>query len=166
MGYQEYIPLSSEFMVPIVVTGFEPFDIVQGIYMTVSQLEKGTYKVENQYKRAVNKEGNLKARELMNDVFDVTDRQWRGIGVIPDSGLRLSEAYRDFDAETIFNVENIKQSESELCIAGEILQGFKRPDDCGEFGNRCTPEHPLGAPMVSTEGACAAYYRYRKIGSN
>lgn len=163
MGYEDYIPIAEKYKTPIVVTGFEPVDILQGIYMTVKQLEEGRCNVENQYSRVVNKEGNIAAKKLMEDVFEVTDRKWRGIGTIPNSGWKLSEKYKDFDAERIFDVETIEVNESPLCIAGDVLRGLKKPMQCSAFGNECVPEHPLGAPMVSTEGACAAYFHYGKI---
>lgn len=163
MGYEEYLPLAKNFKTPIVVTGFEPVDLLQGIYMTVKQLEENRYDVENQYSRVVLKKGNDGAIKLIEDVFEVTDRKWRGIGTIPNSGWKLSEKYKNFDAEKIFDVESIEVNESPLCIAGEVLQGLKKPTECSAFGNECTPEHPLGAPMVSTEGACAAYFHYGKV---
>jgi hydrogenase expression/formation protein HypD len=160
MGYEEYEPIASRYRVPIVVTGFEPLDLVQGIYMTVAALEAGRVGVENQYSRSVRREGNVPARRLIDRVFEVCDRPWRGIGVIPRSGLRLRPDYEAFDAERRFGVSSVSAQESPLCIAGEILRGHRRPLECSQFGTRCTPEHPLGAPMVSSEGACAAYYRY------
>lgn len=163
MGYEEYFPLAEKFKTPIVVTGFEPVDLLQGIYMTVKQLEENRCEVENQYSRAVFKEGNTAAKRLIADVFEVTDRKWRGIGKIPKSGWKLRDKYSDYDAEKIFDVGSIEVNESPLCIAGEVLQGIKKPTECSAFGNECTPEHPLGAPMVSTEGACAAYFHYRKV---
>lgn len=163
MGYEEYLPLAKNYRTPIVVTGFEPVDLLQGIYMTVKQLEENRYDVENQYSRVVLKKGNDGAIKLIEDVFEVTDRKWRGIGTIPNSGWKLSEKYKNFDAEKIFDVESIEVNESPLCIAGEVLQGLKKPTECSAFGNECTPEHPLGAPMVSTEGACAAYFHYGKV---
>jgi hydrogenase expression/formation protein HypD len=163
MGYEEYTPLSEKYKTPIVVTGFEPVDLLHGIYMTVKQLEENRCEVENQYSRAVVKEGNLAAKKLIADVFEVTDRKWRGIGTIPNSGWKLNNKYAEYDAEKIFDVESIEVNESPLCIAGEVLQGLKKPTECSAFGNECTPEHPLGAPMVSTEGACAAYFHYGKI---
>jgi hydrogenase expression/formation protein HypD len=165
MGYDEYIPLAERFHVPIVVTGFEPVDILQGILMTVTQLEQGRAAVENQYARSVRKEGNPAARQLLKTVFEVTDRKWRGIGTIPQSGFRLREEYAGFDAERRFDVEGIETRESPLCIAGTILQGIKKPGECPAFGQQCVPEHPLGAPMVSSEGACAAYYHFGKLTS-
>ncbi len=160
MGYEEYYPLAGRFRVPIVVTGFEPLDVLQGIYMTVRQLEEGRHDVENQYARSVRREGNLPAQELLRKVFRVSDRAWRGIGVIPSSGYALREEYAGHDAEKLFDVGSITPRESPLCIAGEILQGLKKPHECPAFGGPCTPEHPLGAPMVSSEGACAAYYHF------
>ncbi|GBD87206.1 hydrogenase expression/formation protein HypD [bacterium BMS3Abin03] len=163
MGYEDYIPLAEKFKTPIVVTGFEPVDILQGIYMAVQQLEDGRCGVENQYSRVVSKEGNIAAKKLIEEVFETTDRKWRGMGTIPNSGWKLKDKYSDYDAEKLFNVESIEVNESPLCIAGEVLQGLKKPTECPAFGNECTPEHPLGAPMVSTEGACAAYFHYGKI---
>jgi hydrogenase expression/formation protein HypD len=160
MGYEEYIPLAKKYKVPIVVTGFEPVDILQGLAMAVRQLEEKRTDVENQYARAVRREGNPAARKLLEEVFEVTDRSWRGIGQIPRSGYRLREEFAAFDAERVFDVGGIVAQESPLCIAGEILQGLKKPHECSAFGSKCTPEHPLGAPMVSSEGACAAYYHY------
>jgi len=161
MGYKEYLPLAEEFKVPIVVTGFEPVDILQGILATVKQLESGTAKVQNAYTRAVTLEGNIAAQKLLQDVFTVIDRKWRGIGTIPSSGYGLSHKYAAFDAERVFDLQEIKSPESSLCIAGEVLQGLKKPTECPVFGKECTPENPLGAPMVSSEGACAAYFHYK-----
>ena len=163
MGTREYIPLAQEYAVPIVVTGFEPVDVLQGILMTVTQLEEGRHDVENQYSRLVREEGNVPAKELLRRVFEVTDRKWRGIGTIPLSGYRLREEFAAFDAEKIFDVGTISAMESPLCIAGLVLQGLKKPHQCSAFGTQCTPEHPLGAPMVSSEGACAAYYHYGRM---
>ena len=160
MGYEEYFPIAAEYRVPIVVTGFEPVDILQGIYMTVKQLEEGRMEVENQYARSVKREGNIPAKKLMAEVFDTIDRKWRGIGRIPLSGYRLSKAFRRYDAELVFDVEDVTADESPLCIAGQVLQGLKKPHECQAFGKECNPEHPLGAPMVSSEGACAAYYHF------
>jgi hydrogenase expression/formation protein HypD len=162
MGYEEYIPLAEKFQVPIVVTGFEPVDILEGIYLAVKQLEEGRFEVENQYSRVVRKEGNIPAQELMKDVFVTIDRKWRGIGMIPQSGYGLNPAYADYDAEKLFDVSGLNLMESPDCIAGEVLQGLKKPYDCQLFGKTCSPEHPVGAPMVSSEGACAAYCRYGK----
>jgi hydrogenase expression/formation protein HypD len=146
-----------------VVTGFEPLDILQGIYMCVAQLEKGLHQVENQYTRSVRKQGNLPAQSLLEEVFEVIPRKWRGIGDIPVSGFGLRQEYRAFDAEDRFGVAGKSIEEPTECISGVILRGVKKPPDCPAFGTRCTPEHPLGATMVSTEGACAAYYRYRRL---
>jgi hydrogenase expression/formation protein HypD len=160
MGYHEYEPIAARYRVPIVVTGFEPLDLVQGIRLTVEQLETGRAEVENAYTRAVTREGNAAAQQVISQVFEVCDRNWRGIGRIPASGWRLRPEYAEFDAELRFDVQALRSEESPLCIAGQILQGLRRPADCGAFGGQCTPEHPLGATMVSSEGACAAYYRY------
>ncbi len=162
MGYWEYPPLAEEFKVPIVVTGFEPVDLVEGILLAVRQLEANRHEVENAYGRAVTMEGNKPAQDLINKVFVECDRKWRGIGTIPLSGWRLRDEYAEFDAEKRFAVENINTRESPLCISGLVLQGRKKPNECPAFGKECTPEHPLGATMVSSEGACAAYYLYRK----
>lgn len=160
MGYEEYIPLAAKYQTPIIVTGFEPVDLLQGILMTVQQLEEGRSEVENQYSRSVQREGNLRAKQLIREIFETTDRAWRGIGTIPMSGYRLRDEFAAFDAEKVFNVGSIQARESPLCIAGQVLQGLKKPRDCSAFGEQCTPEHPLGAPMVSSEGACAAYYHF------
>lgn len=160
MGYHEYEPIAARYRVPIVVTGFEPLDLVQGIRLTVEQLESGRAEVENAYARAVTREGNAAAQQVIGQVFEVCDRNWRGIGRIPASGWRLRPEYAEFDAELRFDVQALRSEESPLCIAGQILQGLRRPADCTAFGGQCTPEHPLGATMVSSEGACAAYYRY------
>ncbi|MGB3713161.1 MAG: hydrogenase formation protein HypD [Candidatus Promineifilaceae bacterium] len=161
MGYWEYAPIADRYQVPIVVTGFEPVDIMQGILATVKQLENGQAKAANAYARVVSFEGNKPAQAVINKIFHQVDRKWRGIGTIPMSGWGLRPEYADFDAEKRFNVEEIQSEESPLCIAGQILQGQKKPGDCSAFRRECTPEHPLGATMVSNEGACAAYYRYR-----
>lgn len=161
MGYDEYFPIAEKYKVPIVVTGFEPVDILQGIYMCIKQLEGGKFEVENQYSRSVRREGNIGAQNIIKKVFKVVHRKWRGVGEIPLSGLGLNDAYIEFDAERKFNLSDITAEESTDCIAGEILQGLKKPNECSVFGNKCTPEFPIGAPMVSSEGACAAYYRYR-----
>ncbi len=163
MGYEEYIPLSDKYKIPIVVTGFEPVDILQGIYMAVKQLEEKRYNVENQYKRVVSKHGNIPAKELLKKVFRTVDRKWRGIGTIPLSGLSLKDSYSEFDAEKVFDLADVELNESSLCIAGRVLQGLKKPSECSAFGTLCTPEHPLGAPMVSSEGVCAAYFHYKHI---
>ncbi len=162
MGYEEYIPISEKYQVPIVVTGFEPIDILQGIYKCINLLEEGRPIVDNQYSRVVRKEGNLDAKEVIKTVFEVTDRKWRGIGLIPKSGFKLKDEFSDFDAEKIFDLGDITVDEPEVCIAGAVLQGLKTPLECPAFGKECTPENPLGAPMVSTEGACAAYFHYKK----
>jgi len=163
MGYEEYYPLVEKYNIPIVVTGFEPVDILQGIYLTVKQLEDKNYSLENAYSRVVLKEGNIEAKKIINKVFETNDRKWRGIGTIPSSGYKLKEEYKDFDAEHLYDIEFIVKQESSLCISGQVLQGLKKPTECSAFGTKCTPEHPLGAPMVSSEGACAAYYSYKKI---
>jgi hydrogenase expression/formation protein HypD len=163
MGTEEYPPLVEQFSVPIVVTGFEPLDILEGIRRTVHQLENGESYLDNAYARAVPAEGNPAARKLLSDVFMVTDRAWRGIGVIPDSGWRLAEPYREFDAEYRFQVAGINTAESSVCRSGEVLQGLIKPHECAAFGTQCTPRNPLGATMVSSEGACAAYYLYRRL---
>lgn len=163
MGFSEYPPLAEKYKVPIVVTGFEPLDVLDGIRRVVIQLEKGICEVENAYKRVVNLEGNTAAQAMLADVFQTTDRAWRGIGVIPKSGWSLSEKYRDFDAEYRFEVTDIKTTESPLCKSGEVLQGTIKPHQCPAFGKTCTPRKPLGATMVSSEGACAAYYNYGRF---
>lgn len=161
MGYWEYLPLAEEFKAPIVVTGFEPVDILQGVLMAVRQLEQGRTEVENAYSRLVSEQGNLPAQAVISQVFEECDRKWRGIGNIPGSGWRLRPEYAEFDAERRFNVSEINSQESPICISGLILQGLRKPDECPAFASLCTPEHPLGATMVSSEGACAAYYRYQ-----
>ena len=163
MGFMEYEPLAKKYKVPIVVTGFEPADILQGVYMCIRQLEEGRCEVENQYARVVQRQGNCAAQEIMKEVFKTIPRKWRGVGEIPQSGFGLNDAYADFDAEQRFNVTTFRTEESPLCISGLVLQGVKNPHECPAFGRECTPEHPLGATMVSSEGACAAYYRYRKF---
>lgn len=163
MGFHEYLPLADEFRVPIVVTGFEPLDILEGIRRTVLQLEAGTHCVDNAYARSVKSEGNLPAQKLLGDIFHVVDRAWRGIGMIPKSGLSLRPELSAFDAERRFDVGMITAEESPLCIAGQVLQGLKRPHECPAFATMCRPESPLGAPMVSSEGACAAYYAYGRL---
>jgi len=162
MGYKEYPPLAAKYRVPIVVTGFEPLDILQGILMCVQQLESGRAEVENQYVRAVRKLGNQPAQQLVREVFRVVPRKWRGVGEIPASGLGLADAYAAFDAEQKFNLTDHHVDEPADCLSGQVLQGHIKPNQCPAFGNKCTPEHPLGATMVSSEGACAAYYRYRR----
>ena len=163
MGYEEYEPIARRFQVPIVVTGFEPLDLLQGIYMCVKQLEEGHFEVENQYARSVRREGNRPAQELVAQVFRVVPRKWRGIGEIPMSGLGLAPDFAAFDAEARFGVSRYEAEEDSECISGLVMQGAKKPEECSAYGNRCTPDHPLGAPMVSSEGACAAYYRYRRV---
>jgi len=163
MGLREYEALSHRYRVPIVVTGFEPLDILEGIRRTVVQLEEGRHELENAYPRAVRDEGNLPAKKMLLDVFEATDRTWRGIGMIPKSGWKLSERYRDFDAEERFSVTDMHTDESPLCRSGEVLQGLIKPHECAAFGKQCTPRNPLGATMVSSEGACAAYYAYRRL---
>ena len=160
MGYHEYEPLAARFRVPIVITGFEPLDILQGTLMVIRQLEAGTHLVENQYPRVVQREGNRPAQELVNKVFEVCDRKWRGVGSIPKSGYKLRYEFRQHDAERIFEVKEINTQEPAICISGQILRGIKKPCDCPAFGKQCTSENPLGATMVSSEGACAAYYAY------
>jgi hydrogenase expression/formation protein HypD len=165
MGCEEYEPLAERFRVPIVVTGFEPLDLLEGVYRCVCMLEEGRHGVENQYARAVQRAGNRHARRLIDEVFEVTDRKWRGIGTIPASGYRLRPDYAEFDAASRFATEGLAVEESRGCISGLILQGLKKPHECPEFGRRCTPENPLGATMVSSEGACAAYYHYGRLRS-
>ncbi len=162
MGYTEYEPIARRYRVPIVVTGFEPLDILQGIYMCVRQLEEGRAEVENQYARAVRREGNTAAQALIREVFEVVPRKWRGVGEIPRSGLALRAPYRRYDAEVRFGLAGRSEDEPGECLSGLVLQGLKKPPECPAFATRCTPEHPLGATMVSAEGACAAYYRYRR----
>ena len=161
-GYRQYESLCRDVRVPIVVGGFEPVDLLEAVGMLIAQLEEGRAKVENQYVRSVSAEGNLAAQRLVEAVFEVTDRKWRGIGVIPRSGLRLRPEYAAYDAERVFGVAEVRAEESADCISAAVLQGRKRPTDCPAFASRCTPENPIGAPMVSAEGACAAYYHYRR----
>jgi hydrogenase expression/formation protein HypD len=163
MGTAEYPPLAEKYGVPIVVTGFEPLDILEGIRQAVVQLESGRHELQNAYPRAVRDGGNVPAMAMLRDVFEVTDRSWRGIGMIPRSGWRLSERYREFDAEFRFDVAGMHTAESSLCRSGEVLQGLLKPHECAAFGKQCTPRNPLGATMVSSEGACAAYYAYRRL---
>jgi hydrogenase expression/formation protein HypD len=162
VGYRDYEELAREFHVPMVIGGFEPVDLLEAISMLVSQLEEGRAEVENQYVRSVNYEGNLPAQRIMAEVFDVCDRKWRGVGPIPESGYRLRPEYAEYDADRIFGLEEITTEEPAECISALVLQGLKKPTDCPAFATRCTPEAPLGAPMVSAEGACAAYYHYRR----
>ncbi len=163
MGMSEYVPLVEEYQVPIVVTGFEPLDVLEGIRRVLVQLEEGRAELENAYARAVSPEGNPAAQAVVRDVFTTCDRAWRGIGTIPQSGWRLSDAYADFDAELRFEVTGITAEESSLCRSGEVLQGLIKPIECAAFGKECSPRTPLGAPMVSSEGACAAYYQFRRL---
>jgi hydrogenase expression/formation protein HypD len=160
MGYAEYEPIAAAYGVPIVITGFEPVDLLQGTLMALRQLEAGRHEVENQYSRILDRGGNRPAQQLIFEVFEVTDRKWRGVGSIPKSGYRLRWEYREHDAERLFEVEGIQTNESSVCISGLVLRGVKRPTDCPAFGKECTPQQPLGATMVSGEGACAAYYSY------
>lgn len=162
MGWEEYEPIAEQYRVPIVVTGFEPVDILEGILMVVQQLEQGECRVANQYTRVVRREGNRPAQDLIQRVFEIADRKWRGIGEIPRSGLRLREEFRDYDAERIFEMGDITVEEPAECISGLVLQGLKKPNECPAFGKQCTPQTPLGATMVSAEGACAAYYAYSR----
>jgi len=161
MGYHEYLPIASQYRIPIVITGFEPVDILQGLFFCIKQLENGQYEVENQYRRVVKLEGNLTAQQLMQKVFVTVDREWRGLGKITGGGLALNGNFSEWDAEQRFNTTSNIFKESSICKIGDILQGLIKPPQCPEFGNRCTPEHPVGATMVSSEGACAAYFRYR-----
>jgi hydrogenase expression/formation protein HypD len=160
MGMEEYYPVAEKYTIPIVVTGFEPVDLLQGIVMAVRQLEKGEYKVENQYVRSVQREGNLMAQQTIQKVFEVSDRVWRGIGSIPQSGYEVNDAYKQYNARYRFAIDIPFAEENKECISGDIMKGLKKPRQCPNFGNKCKPEHPLGAPMVSSEGACAAYYHY------
>ena len=160
MGYEEYEPIARRYRVPIVITGFEPLDMLEGIFRVISQLEEGRAEVENPYARVVRREGNRASRKLIDDVFEVCDRKWRGVGSIPKSGLKLRYEYRAHDAARLFEVEAIDTQEPAVCISGEVLRGLKKPHQCPAFGTACTPENPLGATMVSAEGACAAYYAY------
>jgi hydrogenase expression/formation protein HypD len=163
MGIQSYYPLVEKYNTPIVVTGFEPLDLVQGIYMAVKQLEEGRCSLENQYARVVKPHGNAAAIKVIDTIFEIGSREWRGIGEIPNSGYVIKKAYRKYDAEVKFNISNIKVPENSDCIAGEILRGIKKPHQCDQFGKTCKPSNPLGAPMVSSEGACAAYYHFQTI---
>jgi hydrogenase expression/formation protein HypD len=163
MGYRDYDAFAAQHRVPVVVTGFEPIDLLEGIWMLVSQLEAGRCVVENQYARAARAAGNRSAQQAVAEVYEACDRPWRGLGVLPRSGLRLKPAHRDFDAEARFPSGNLPVSEPTECRAGDVLRGLLRPVDCPAFGRRCTPEQPLGAPMVSSEGACAAYWQHRRL---
>ena len=160
MGYNEYVPISARYHVPIVISGFEPLDILEGTLMTIAQLESGRAEVQNQYSRILDRTGNVTAQKLVFSVFEVGDRNWRGVGRIPQSGYRLRAEYREHNAEQLFDVADITTREPEICISGEILRGVRKPHDCPAFGTLCTPQRPLGATMVSAEGACAAYYAY------
>jgi hydrogenase expression/formation protein HypD len=160
MGCGEYEPIARRYRVPIVITGFEPLDLLHGILLTVGQLEAGQAVVENAYARAVRTEGNPQSRRLIEDVFEVCDRKWRGVGLIPKSGFKLRYEYREHDAERLFEVDDIKTQEATVCISGQVLKGLRKPHECPAFGRECTPQNPLGATMVSSEGACAAYYAY------
>ena len=162
MGYEEYESLVRDFHVPIVVGGFEPIDLLEAVLMVVRQLESGEAKAENQYVRSVNYQGNRAAQHVIEEVFEIADQKWRGIGTIPASGLRIREKYGDYDASRLFGLASITVDEPAECISAQVLQGLKKPTDCPAFGMRCTPQYPLGAPMVSSEGACAAYYNYRR----
>jgi len=162
MGYEEYEPIAAQYRVPIVVTGFEPLDILEGVYLCVRQLEDGRASVENQYSRSVRRDGNRAAQAMMQEVFRVIPRRWRGIGDIAESGLALAEAYADQDAECRFGAVRTEDDYVGECISGLVLRGERKPPECPAFGTRCTPERPLGVTMVSSEGACAAYYRYRR----
>lgn len=160
MGYREYEPIVQRYRVPIVITGFEPLDLLEGTLMTLRQLEAGSARVENQYARIVNRDGNLIAQQLVNEVFEVCDRKWRGVGSISKSGLKLRCEFRDYDAERLFDLIDIDTQEPSDCISGLVLRGVRKPHQCPAFGKQCNPEHPMGATMVSAEGACAAYYAY------
>jgi hydrogenase expression/formation protein HypD len=163
MGIDEYLPLAARYRIPLIVTGFEPLDLMQGIHRCLVQLETGRHEVENQYARSVRPEGNPAARKMLGEVFHVVDREWRGLGVIPASGLALADAYADLDAENRFPIGDLPATDDHGCMSGHILRGVAKPHECPAFGTRCTPEHPLGATMVSGEGACAAYFRYRGL---
>jgi hydrogenase expression/formation protein HypD len=163
MGYWQYPPLAAKYGIPLVVTGFEPLDLLDGIRRAVIQLEGGMHEVENAYERVVTFDGNRRAQTVLNEIFEITDRAWRGIGVIPNSGWRLNEEHREFDAEERFHITGIHTEESPLCKAGDVLRGAIKPAQCAAFGKECTPRHPLGATMVSSEGACAAYYNYGRF---
>lgn len=160
MGNKEYYPIAEKYKIPIVVTGFEPVDLLKGILACVKQLEKGTYNLENEYSRVVNEEGNPEARKVVEEVFEIADRKWRGIGIIPKSGYELNEKYRFYDSRFKYHLSSGQDQKSTPCISGMVLKGLKKPQQCPEFGKSCTPLNPLGAPMVSSEGACAAYYHF------
>ncbi len=161
MGEEEYVPIANQYGTPIIVTGFEPLDILQGIYLCIKQLERGQANVVNQYSRSVRRHGNTAAKNMINEIFEVVPRSWRGLGKIPKSGLALRDKYSEFDAMRKFNIKTIPAIEPEFCISGQILQGLKKPPECPMFGTVCTPEHPLGATMVSAEGTCSAYFKHR-----
>lgn len=165
MGYHEYFPLAEKYNIPLVVTGFEPLDLVQGILMSVQLLETGRSTVENQYTRMVTQEGNQRAQEIIGKVFKISDRSWRGIGIIPQSGYEVRSEFAEFDAKRKFIIDIQDAPENEMCISGDVMKGIKRPFECPAFGKECTPQNPLGAPMVSSEGACAAYYHYADVQS-
>lgn len=166
MGLTEYERIVKTYKLPIVVTGFEPVDLLQGILMTVLQLEEGRYDLENQYSRVVPQEGNSKARKVIEDVFEITDREWRGMGTLENSGWKLKPTFSEYDAFQKFNLKETPKPQETECIAGEVLKGQKKPKDCPHFGKKCTPIHPLGAPMVSSEGACAAYYHFSQLATS
>jgi hydrogenase expression/formation protein HypD len=165
MGTEEYYPVAEKYKIPIVITGFEPVDLLQGILMTVQQLENGEYKVENQYARYVQREGNKMAQDAIHEVFAVSDRIWRGIGPIPQSGYEVNNRYKKYNARLKFKLDLPVAEENKECISGDIMKGLKKPKQCPNFGTKCKPEHPLGAPMVSSEGSCAAYYHYSNVDS-
>jgi len=165
MGIDEYYPVAAKYRCPIVVTGFEPVDLLQGILMTVQQLEKGEYKVANQYARSVQRAGNVLAQNVIHEVFATSDRVWRGIGNIPQSGYEVNEQYKNYNARLKFDIQIPVAEENAACISGDIMKGLKKPKQCPNFGTTCKPEHPLGAPMVSSEGACAAYYHFAPVAS-
>jgi hydrogenase expression/formation protein HypD len=160
MGTKQYRPITKQFKVPVVVTGFEPVDMLRGLYHCTLQLEEGRAELENEYARVVSEDGNIHAQNIINEIFEVVDREWRGIGILPGSGLDINDKYRQFDANIKFNTSILKAEPANGCIAGMVLKGIKKPVDCQHFGRLCTPQNPLGAPMVSSEGACAAYYNY------
>ena len=166
MGLDEYYPLVTRYKIPMVITGFEPLDLLQGILLTIQQLEKGEAILQNQYSRVVKPKGNHKARELLRKIFMISQREWRGIGTIPDSGLEVRPEYASFDANLKFNIRIKKVEEPKECISGLVLKGIKKPMECSQFGKKCTPQNPMGAPMVSSEGACAAYYHFSRGAEN
>jgi len=163
MGYWQYPELAEKYKIPIIVTGFEPLDMLKGILAAVKQLEAGKYEVENQYKRIVKEQGNIEAQKIINQVYEQGDQAWRGIGTIPDSGWHIKKEFEAFDAHKKFQIDIEEAPENQTCIAGEVMKGIKKPFECPAFGTACTPQNPLGAPMVSSEGACAAYYNFRNI---